>query len=170
MRLIVRLISLFLFYVMVLSRKVSWRPVQAVINRSIGLSFGLGILATNIVTFSPNQAIANDMSSGSKIFNANCAACHGGGGNLFNPGKTLKLDSLKANGYYDTAKLVEIVRYGKGMMPAYGEFKSPKGNLIAAKLSDKEMNDLATYVQEQANLGWPKQVVDSRMCNEYPGC
>jgi cytochrome c6 len=137
----------------------------------ISASMGIGIFAAGSIFLSePSKALAADLSSSSKIFNANCAACHGGGGNLFNPGKTLKLESLKANGYYETDKLIEIIRNGKGMMPAYGAFKSPKGNMMAAKLSDSEMRDLAVFIQDQANAGWPKQVIDSKMCNEYPGC
>ena len=57
-------------------------------------------------------------------------------------------------------------------MPAYSKFISPKGNEIPAKLSSEEIEKLASYVREQADLNWPKSNLENTMknCDEYPGC
>ena len=44
----------------------------------------------------PVSAFAGDAVNGAKVFSANCAACHAGGGNVVNGEHTLQQDDLKA--------------------------------------------------------------------------
>jgi cytochrome c6 len=72
---------------------------------------------------------AADIENGARVFSQSCAACHDGGGNIipFSGDKTLKRDALAKYGYADTASIQQLVLKGKGAMPPYGEFVSPKG-------------------------------------------
>lgn len=84
-----------------------------------------------------------DAASGAKVFSANCAACHTGGGNLVNATKTLKKSDLEQ---YSMASLDAIktqVTNGKAAMPAF------KG-----RLTEQQIEDVAMYVLEQAEKGW----------------
>lgn len=106
--------------------------------------FSVLLLTLAIATFmfSP-VAIAADAAEGAKIFGANCAACHMGGGNMVNPAKTLKKDVLEQ---YEMASLEAIttqVTNGKAAMPSF------KG-----KLTPEQIENVATYVLEQSEKGW----------------
>jgi cytochrome c6 len=90
-----------------------------------------------------NPALAGDVGNGSKIFSANCAACHAGGNNVVNGAKTLKQDALKQYDKYSVEAIVTQVTKGAGAMPAF-----------ASKLSAPEIEDVATYVLSQAESGW----------------
>ena len=84
-----------------------------------------------------------DAANGAKIFSANCAACHAGGGNVVNAAKTLKKSDLEK---YSMASLDAIktqIINGKNAMPAF------KG-----RLTDQQIEDVARYVLEQADKGW----------------
>ncbi|MGB3492746.1 MAG: c-type cytochrome [Elainellaceae cyanobacterium] len=89
------------------------------------------------------SALAADLSQGAKIFSANCAACHMGGGNLVNASKTLKKSDLEK---YDMASL-EAIKYqvtnGKAAMPTF------KG-----RLDESQIENVAAYVLDQAEKGW----------------
>ncbi|NJO08845.1 MAG: c-type cytochrome [Leptolyngbyaceae cyanobacterium SL_1_1] len=86
---------------------------------------------------------AADIAEGAKVFAANCAACHIGGGNVINGAKTLKQDALEQ---YEMASL-EAIQYqvtnGKNAMPAF------KGRLTAEKIAS-----VSAYVLDQAEKGW----------------
>lgn len=129
-------------------------------------------LMTVTLFFNPQISYSTNILQGEKLFNANCAGCHEGGGNLFSPSKSLKKEALLTNGYYDSGKLVEIISKGKNLMPAYGETISPKGNTIPAKFSNEQLRILSSYIIEQADTDWPKRNDPStkRNCDEYPGC
>ncbi|MGD1908067.1 MAG: cytochrome c6 PetJ [Leptolyngbyaceae cyanobacterium] len=88
-------------------------------------------------------AFVGDADKGSQIFSNNCAACHMGGGNVVNAAKTLKLDDLTANGKDSVAAIQTQVTNGNGAMPAFG-----------GRLTDQEIEDVATYVLAQAESGW----------------
>lgn len=91
----------------------------------------------------PSASFAADAANGATIFSANCASCHMAGGNLVNQAKTLKKADLE---HYSMASLDAImtqVMNGKAAMPS---FKS--------RLSSQEIEDVATYVLEQAEKGW----------------
>ena len=105
------------------------------------------VMATTIALFFLAMAISQpalaDAPSGAKVFNANCAACHAGGGNVLNGAKTLKQDALTANGKDTVEAIVTQVTNGKGAMPA---FKS--------RLSEDQIQSVAMYVLEKAGKGW----------------
>jgi cytochrome c6 len=88
-------------------------------------------------------AFAGDASNGGQIFTNNCAACHLGGGNVINAAKTLNIDDLIANGKDSVAAIQTQVTNGNGAMPAFG-----------GRLTDQEIEDVATYVLAQAESGW----------------
>lgn len=84
---------------------------------------------------------AADLDRGNALFAQSCAGCHAGGSNSFPfaGSKTLSQTDLKTNGYESVDSVVAIIRNGKGPMQAYGEFVSPKGNVIPARFTDEEM-------------------------------
>lgn len=86
---------------------------------------------------------AADASNGAKIFSANCASCHAGGNNLVNATKTLKKDALEKYDMYSLEAVKNQIINGKNAMPAFG-----------GRLSDEQIEDVATYVLSQADKGW----------------
>lgn len=101
----------------------------------------LGFLLTSVLFNRP--AFAADLSNGAKVFSANCAACHVGGGNLVNAAKTLKKADLEK---YEMASLDAIkaqITQGKNAMPAFG-----------GRLNADQIEDVAAYVLSQAESGW----------------
>ena len=104
-------------------------------------------LALVIGLVSPMRALAADASHGAQIFSANCAACHIGGGNVVNGERTLQKADLEAYlaNYSDghEAAIQYQVTNGKNAMPAFG-----------GKLSDTDIADVASYVEQQSSNGW----------------
>jgi cytochrome c6 len=96
-----------------------------------------------LTTWISQPALAADAAAGGKVFNANCAACHAGGGNAINGAKTLKKDALTANGKDTVDAIVAQVTNGKGAMPAF------KG-----RLNDDQIQSVALYVLDKADKGW----------------
>jgi len=90
-----------------------------------------------------SPAWAGDAVNGAKIFGANCAACHAGGNNVVNAQKTLKKDVLEKYDMYSLDKVKYQVVHGKNAMPAFG-----------GRLTDEQVEDVATYVLSQADKGW----------------
>ncbi|MBD1822252.1 c-type cytochrome [Cyanobacteria bacterium FACHB-DQ100] len=92
------------------------------------------------MTISPASAESSD---GEHLFNANCSACHIGGNNVIISHKTLKKEALEK---YEM-KSLEAIRHqvinGKNAMPAFG-----------GRLSEEEIEAIATYVLGQAEAGW----------------
>lgn len=88
-------------------------------------------------------AQAAEASIGSKIFTANCAACHAGGNNLVISTKNLRKETLKKYGMFSTEAIQTQVVNGKNAMPAFGE-----------RLSLEQIEAVAGYVLEQAEQGW----------------
>ncbi|MEH2415498.1 cytochrome c6 PetJ [Nostoc sp.] len=105
----------------------------------------LAIALFKLTFISP--ALAAETSNGAKIFEANCASCHIGGGNILIIQKTLKKEALsKYLENYDSDSIEAIihqVQNGKNAMPA---FKS--------KLSSEEILEVAAYVFQNAEQGW----------------
>jgi cytochrome c6 len=102
-----------------------------------------GLLAIALSFLPIPIAFAADLANGAKVFSANCAACHAGGGNVINRAKTLKQEALAQ---YEMASLKAIqhqVTTGKNAMPPF------KG-----RLTDQQIEDVAAYVLEQAEKGW----------------
>ncbi|MBN3950367.1 MAG: c-type cytochrome [Nostoc sp.] len=107
----------------------------------------LAIALFKLTFISP--ALAAETSTGAKIFQANCASCHIGGGNILISQKNLKKEALsKYLENYDRDSIQAIihqVQNGKNAMPA---FKS--------KLSQEEILEVAAYVFQNAEQGWLK--------------
>ncbi|MGL5807126.1 MAG: c-type cytochrome [Xenococcaceae cyanobacterium] len=78
-----------------------------------------------------------------KIFEINCAGCHLNGGNIIRRGKNLKQKALQKNKMDSLEAIENIVTYGKNNMSAFGD-----------KLSQTEIEKVATYVLEKAEKGW----------------
>ncbi|MEC4986090.1 MAG: c-type cytochrome [Oscillatoria sp. PMC 1068.18] len=109
--------------------------------RKLILSLLVAVALFNFIFSSP--ALAGDAANGAKIFSANCAACHAGGKNYINPAKTLSKSDLEKYSMASLEKIVAQVTNGKAAMPS---FKS--------KLNADQIEDVATYVLEQAEKGW----------------
>lgn len=90
-----------------------------------------------------SPAFAGDVVAGKAIFGANCAACHMGGGNVINSTKTLRQADLEANGKDTLEAVIAQVTKGKAAMPAF-----------LGKLSPEGIEDVASYVLDQAQKGW----------------
>ena len=106
------------------------------------LSTILVFLTAAMFTFA-TPAIAGDAASGAKIFSANCAACHAGGTNVVNGAKTLKKDALDKYEMNSLEAITYQVNNGKNAMPAFKD-----------RLTDAQIDDVATYVLSQAEKGW----------------
>lgn len=102
----------------------------------------LVFLTAAMFTFA-TPALAGDAASGGKIFSANCAACHAGGRNVINGAKTLQKDALDKYEMNSLEAITYQVNNGKNAMPAF------KG-----RLTDAQIDDVATYVLSQAENGW----------------
>ncbi len=100
------------------------------------------LLIALTLSFSP-PALAGDTVNGTKIFSVQCAGCHMNGGNIVRRGKTLKKKALQRNGLDSKDAIASLVTNGKNNMPAYKD-----------RLSAKEIEDVSTYVLEQAEKGW----------------
>jgi cytochrome c6 len=106
------------------------------------LSTLLVFLTAAMFTFA-TPALAGDAASGGKIFSANCAACHAGGKNVINGAKTLQKEALDKYEMNSLEAITNQVTNGKNAMPAF------KG-----RLTDAQIDDVATYVLSQAENGW----------------
>jgi cytochrome c6 len=106
--------------------------------------FAIALLATTcFMTIFNLPAFAADLGNGAKVFEANCAACHLGGGNLVNSAKTLKKETLEQFQMASIEAIKTQVTNGKAAMPS---FKS--------RLTDEQIDDVAAYVLDQAEKGW----------------
>lgn len=102
------------------------------------------LLAIAVLTVGfARPALAGDAASGAKIFSANCAACHAGGNNVIMANKTLKKEALEKFGMNSLEAIKTQVKNGKNAMPAFG-----------GRLSDDQIEDVATYVLGQSDKGW----------------
>lgn len=102
------------------------------------------LLASAVVVFLwETPALAGEHHQGAKIFTANCAACHIGGGNIILAHKSLKKHVLEKYRMDSIEAIAQQVKHGKKAMPAF------KG-----RLDDHQIDEVAAYVLEQAALGW----------------
>lgn len=105
----------------------------------ISMIFALGLW---LFSGSAAQAAPN-LELGAQVFQAQCAGCHVGGGNIVRRGKNLRLKALAKN-HVDSPETVEaLVIEGKGNMAAYGD-----------RLSSEEISAVAAYVLTQAQNDW----------------
>ena len=107
----------------------------------------LVVLVLSLISTGPVLAIDHSQTLGEQIFTTNCAACHMGGGNVLRASRSLKMRDLNAHlDQYSKDPLIAIeqqIEVGKNAMPSY-----------AGKLSESEIIAVATYVEQQAELGW----------------
>ncbi|MCC5642284.1 c-type cytochrome [Nostoc sp. CHAB 5824] len=105
----------------------------------------LAIALFKLTFISP--ALAAETSNGARIFEANCASCHIGGGNILISQKTLKKEALSKyleNYNSDSIEaIIHQVQNGKNAMPAFKD-----------KLSPEEILEVAAYVFQNAEQGW----------------
>ncbi|MDF5724891.1 MAG: c-type cytochrome [Rhizonema sp. PD37] len=106
------------------------------------LTFVLLILLISTTALS-QSAHAADTDNGAKIFSTNCAGCHINGSNIIRRGKNLKLKALKKYDMDSIEAISSIVANGKNNMSAYKD-----------RLTEQEIQNVATYVLEQAQTGW----------------
>ena len=105
----------------------------------------LALLST-LSTLSPRPALAD----GAVLFEAKCAACHAGGGNVVARGKTLDRAALTAN----NVDIATIVTMGKNQMPGFGEACAPKpACTFGARLSDADIAEVSKWVDARADDG-----------------
>jgi cytochrome c6 len=105
----------------------------------------LVLILFNFIFTSPAQAA--EISNGAKIFNANCASCHIGGGNILIAEKNLQKEALEL--YLENYEADSInaianqVKNGKNAMPAF-----------KAKLNQEDILEVSAYVFQKAEQGW----------------
>ena len=91
------------------------------------------------------------MADGAVLFEAKCAACHAGGGNVVARSKTLDRAALTANNVEDIATIVTM---GKNQMPGFGEACAPKpACTFGARLSDADIAEVSKWVDARADDG-----------------
>ncbi|TFJ87034.1 hypothetical protein NSK_001368 [Nannochloropsis salina CCMP1776] len=93
---------------------------------------------------------------GARLFENNCASCHVAGTNIigYARGKTLKEEALSKYKFNTRASIVNLLTEGKGVMPKYSSYTRKNGDVVPAKLTEQEMEQVADYVLEQAKAGW----------------
>ena len=80
--------------------------------------------------------VSLSFAGGEDVFNKNCKACHGNGGNIANPKKTFKKADMDANNVKTAADIVHIMRNAKKPMPTF----------TPAKISDGDAKEVAEYI------------------------
>ncbi len=107
------------------------------------LSGLLGVLLPLLLVFWPGAAWGSG--DGAALFSQHCAGCHVNGGNIIRRGKTLKLAALERQGLASPEAIAAIAAAGVGQMGGYGTV-----------LGEPGVEQVATYVWQQAQAGWPK--------------
>ena len=118
--------------------------------------------STAVSAVAPRRAIASvaltlsallprpAMADGAVLFEAKCAACHAGGGNVVARSKTLDRAALTAN----NVDIETIVTMGKNQMPGFGEACAPKpACTFGARLSDADIAEVSKWVDARADDG-----------------
>jgi cytochrome c6 len=86
---------------------------------------------------------ATKVDPGAKLFEAQCAGCHAGGGNIIRRGKNLKLKTLQKNKIDTLEAIAALVTQGKGNMSAYAD-----------RITPEEIQTVSAYVLSQASSNW----------------
>ena len=111
----------------------------------LAIARACSLAAALLLSSAPAHLPACASEQGVAIFEAKCTACHEGGKNVLQPGKTLFPSALEANGYATESAIIELLRNGKGQMPKY------QGSIPStSKLTDEELAEVAQYVQQRA--------------------
>jgi len=102
------------------------------------------LLIAGLMLF-PWLSAAPALADGAQLFTQHCAGCHVNGGNIIRRGRTLKLAALERQGLDSSEAIAAIASTGIGQMSGYG-----------AQLGEEGIAEVAAWVWEQAQLGWPK--------------
>ena len=99
-------------------------------------SLPAGMKPTPLTSESGSQE-AGGQPDGQKLFEQNCASCHGIGGDV-NPGSghDINFTSTAFHKMITDGQMKDTIKYGKGMMPAF-----------EGSLSDADVNALVVYVR-----------------------
>lgn len=103
----------------------------------------LSLTIVAFLAFSGAGAIAAETQSAPQLFEAQCAGCHAGGGNIIRRGKNLKLKALVKHHVDTEETIAALITKGKGNMSAYVD-----------RLTPEEISTLAAYVLDQAQHDW----------------
>mmetsp|Transcript_4200 Transcript_4200/g.5838 ORF Transcript_4200/g.5838 Transcript_4200/m.5838 type:complete len:155 (+) Transcript_4200:1-465(+) len=97
---------------------------------------------------------AND--DGARLFEQYCIGCHLGGGNVigYARNKTLKLEALRKGGFDSKEAMTDLLKKGAGAMPKYTEYTKSNGDVVPAKLNDREIEEVVDYVLLRASQAW----------------
>jgi cytochrome c6 len=101
-------------------------------------SSALLALALGVLCVGPSAAAAED---GAKLYEANCAKCHGADGSADTPvGKAMKAHPLKDPKFakVEAAAVIQAVR------------ENPKHKAVAEKVSDADLTAIAGHIRELA--------------------
>ncbi|HBW57214.1 MAG TPA: cytochrome C6 [Oscillatoriales bacterium UBA8482] len=110
------------------------------LNKQLTILF---LTLTLILALFYPTALAANLETGAKIFEAQCVGCHAGGGNIVRRGKTLQKKALQRN-HVDTIETISaLVSNGKNNMSAYKD-----------RLTEGEIQAVSAYVLEQAEKNW----------------
>ena len=143
----------FLLLVFVLDSVEAWKLNANTLHKNIAATV---VSLSTFGVLHPITSHALDLSQGQTLFQGSCEGCHAGGGNNrpFSSTKTLFKKDLDQNGYNSIESIRSIIDKGKGGMLAYGEFVSQKGNIIPARFTPEQMNNIAAYVLDRAEADW----------------
>jgi cytochrome c6 len=136
-----------------LQSSMTWRGLFAIVL-GIALNFSLMLATQAAEPTSPtaqSPQSSPEPSLGSKIFTANCAACHIGGNNVILAEKNLSKDALAKYSMDSIAAIKTQITNGKNAMPAFGD------NLTSA-----EIEAVARYVLTQSQQEWKGSTVGLR--------
>jgi len=103
----------------------------------------VGVFAAVLLLLRPATASATP-AEGGQLFQGNCAACHALGTNRIIAMKNLQKEALQKYDMYSKEAIVYQVTNGKNAMPPFG-----------GRLKPEQIEAIADYVLEQADLGWP---------------
>eukprot|EP00814_Leptocylindrus_danicus_P017469 CAMPEP_0116005170 /NCGR_PEP_ID=MMETSP0321-20121206/1018_1 /TAXON_ID=163516 /ORGANISM="Leptocylindrus danicus var. danicus, Strain B650" /LENGTH=172 /DNA_ID=CAMNT_0003473571 /DNA_START=56 /DNA_END=571 /DNA_ORIENTATION=- len=130
-------------------RESNLAPAQTGKAKMIGSHLTMPIVAAAVsicLTMPISVAYAGDVSNGSKIFEANCVACHVGGKNLVNPERNLSKEAIYKNlGQVEESTVKKFIQDG---LVHRGVFA------FGGKLKDTEFSDVSAFVVDQASQGW----------------
>ena len=107
------------------------------------LSIALFAIAIFTLGFGSPALAEGNLANGAKVFAANCAACHIGGGNVVTAQRTLKKEALEKFGMNSLEAITTQVTKGKNAMPKF-----------LGRLNAQQIEDVATYVLSQSEKGW----------------
>lgn len=100
------------------------------------------IVLSTIVAFTITTQAMPEL-QGAKLFRAYCASCHQNGNTRVIKRKSLKKEALQKYGMYSQASIERWIQSGDNAMPSFGQ-----------RLSPAQLEQVASYVMQQARLGW----------------